>query len=179
MKLSLCIVAGRRPELLARTLASFHEHLFQFNEIDRVRVNIDPIFGTLEDAEKCKEVVTDHFGSVALNSPEEPGFAKAVQWLWQDAPDGLVLHLEDDWICKERIDTEVVAAWMMTSVRSVQLLSATQGKKGMKEYSESRYRARYFGMRIGRRQIIPSFGTSPGFFPGEFIRKLAPHFNVA
>lgn len=175
--LAITLVAGRRPELLSRTLASFSDKLFKDNEIASVRVNIDPIFGDKEDETACVAIVREHFPQAEIRSPIASGFCSAVQWLWQGVPDGLVFHLEDDWICHEAIDTRIVASWMQTSVRSVPLLSVTHGKKGYKEYSESRTRKKFFGLKLGRRKLIPSFGTSPGFFDGAFLRRCAALLN--
>lgn len=175
--LSICLVAGRRPDLLKRTLGSFAEMLFDDNRIGSVRVNIDPIFGDKDDELACCEIVKQHFPDADIRTPEQPGFCAAVKWLWSGVPDGLILHLEDDWICLQKIDTAVVQDWMTTSVRSVQLLSENHGAKGHKEYSESRIRKKILGIKFGQGHVIPRFGTSPGFFDGKFMRNCARYLN--
>lgn len=163
--------------MLSRTLESFDEKLFRLNEISHVRVNIDPIFGDVDDEAKAVEIVRSYFPHAEVRVPDRANFCSAVKWLWSDVPDGLVFHLEDDWICHEMINVAMVMDWMRSDVGSVPLLSATHGKKGLKEYSESRTRKRYFGLRLGRRRIIPSFGTSPGFFSGQLLRRISVHLD--
>ncbi len=46
--LDIALVSGRRPELLARTLASFGTDLFAGFAIDGVFANIDPVGLSLE-----------------------------------------------------------------------------------------------------------------------------------
>ena len=49
MKIDVCMVAGRRPDLIQTTLDSFNANLFRNFTVDRFIVNIDPVFGSDDD----------------------------------------------------------------------------------------------------------------------------------
>ena len=49
MNADLTIIATRRPDLLVRMLDSFSRQVFPQVRIENVIVNIDPVFGTVED----------------------------------------------------------------------------------------------------------------------------------
>ena len=80
--IDVSLVSGRRPELLQETLASFQKHLFQFFEIANFRVNLDAFGGNEDEHAQCKEVILNYFPKAKINEPAEPGFGKAMQFLW-------------------------------------------------------------------------------------------------
>ena len=106
--IDICLVAGRRPELLERTLKSFKASMFDRFEIANFYANIDPIFGDTDNEAATIAVIRSLFPNARIHTPEQPGFCKAVKYLWQQAQSEILFHLEDDWLLDEQLDpTEV------------------------------------------------------------------------
>ena len=55
--IDVSLVAGRRPELLERTLSSFHQHVLEHFELADAYVNIDPFGGDLAAHDACREII--------------------------------------------------------------------------------------------------------------------------
>lgn len=169
-QIGLSLVAGRRPDLLQRTLESFQTALFDHVDLAWVRVNLDPIFGTPEDGEAVVRLLADHFTDVELRQPERPGFCAAVKWLWGGVPDGPFFHLEDDWLAAEPIDMNRVSRSLRRRTTAVCLRSKYHGTPLHKNYSE------FWGLMAWRDAPLrryPIFNTSPSFFDGAFARGAA------
>ena len=175
----LSIVAVRRPELLSETLASYREHVFPQIEIASVRANIDPIFGPPEAGDQTEAVLRDGFPEAQINRPAEPGLGKAISHLWSNAPDGHVLHIEDDWAVAHTPDMARAAGWLTQERRTaaVSFLAENHGRKGRRDFSEITEERRVFGM-IPRKIRIPRFNTTPGLFEGAFMRGYAARLDI-
>lgn len=80
--IDVILISRRRPELLKRTFASFQQNLFQFFKIANFRINLDTFGGNEDEHAQCKEVILNYFPKARINEPAEPGFGKAMQFLW-------------------------------------------------------------------------------------------------
>lgn len=60
-KIDVCIVAARRPDLLAATLESLSKRMLDHFEIENVHMNLDPIFGDDDAHAACLELVRGGF----------------------------------------------------------------------------------------------------------------------
>ena len=168
-KLNICLVAARRPELVRRTLQSFDRHLFRFCQVNQVRVNLDPIFGSKEDEAEVVRLVRSIFPDAEINIPSQPGFTVAVQWLWSSMDDGAFLHLEDDWVCLEDIPVETCINDLDEKTRMILLLSETHGERGKNRESVRIRKQKLLGLTY-KRTAVPTFGTSPSITDGSFAR---------
>lgn len=170
MELEVTLTAGRRPDLLARTLDSFAQSCLCHFVVKRAFVNIDPAFGDVDDLARCKDIVATRFDDVVLNTPETPSFGAAVKWAWSQTTAKFVLHLEDDWIVRHPITPEMVETCLKFSpeVRNVVLSCPTLGSTGQlfkgkdikEKMADGTFRTRH----------KPLFGTSPRFMDGDFTR---------
>lgn len=176
--LNIAIVAGRRPDLLERTLLSFDRHLFSFCTIGQVRVNLDPIFGTEADAAAAVTLLRDLFPQAEIHQPATPGFGWAVRWLWSGMADGPFLHLEDDWICLEDIRPEEALSKFAPDVGMVSLRTEQHGPRGDRDASTRFEKTKLLGLTVKRTEV-PAFNTSPGFVDGAFARQVAALFDPA
>ncbi len=173
----VCLVATRRPDLLAQTLASFDEGLFRHFQIRRIIANIDPFFGTLADQQECVRLIRQYDPDALITQPVEPGFAAAVARTWSASTSDVILHLEDDWLLKRPVHPADLEE--MLEDRRIGQLSfnhATKDwslrRKGHFCYTRGqRYSA--FGVRLPFKQKVPLFLTAPSFFSGEFARGAA------
>jgi len=173
MPIEITMIAGRRPDLLERTLASFSEGLLRNFQVKRVIVNIDPVFGDESAMHRCKEIIASRFDEVLVNTPEVASFGAAVKWAWSQTEADRVLHLEDDWIVRHPITPEMIDACFQLSpkVTNVVFSCPTLGGKG------KTYMAREIVKTLPdgtvKKKNFPVFGTSPRMMDGAFARGCA------
>jgi hypothetical protein len=176
--LDIALVSGRRPELLARTLASFGANLFPGFAIGGVFANIDPVFGHAADQAACRDLVLSHFPHARVFEPATPGFAAAVQRVWGATTGDLVFHLEDDWELNEPLTPDDILPLMVDDTRSVAPVSVEMGWDGQALFNQRRRRKRLLGIPVGR-TVFNVFGTSPRFLEGGFARRCAALMDPA
>lgn len=91
-----------RPELLAKTYASFKQHL-PWLDLKKcpLFINVDYFPHYYEDhAQRVQSVIDiakEHFGEVTANIQERGNFPAAVKWIFSNANREFVFNLEDDW----------------------------------------------------------------------------------
>ena len=96
--IDVTMTATWRPELIFRTLKSFHDNLFKdsMNEM-RLIVNIDPVGNDTDQSDEIVYIANDFFKEVKAFCPECPHFGKAVVRIWKETNTTFVFHLEEDW----------------------------------------------------------------------------------
>ena len=180
VKIDVCIVAARRPDLLERTLSSFFQNLIRNFSINRVIVNIDPLFGDDHDHERCISVLKSYFGDpplmLTVRSPEQPGFCAAVKKNWLATTTDYILHLEDDWLLNRPVHADILHFFQDKRVTQVSFLSKEKyWDTRRKGYIHAwRRRPKIFGIKLPYpKTTLPLFTTSPSFLRGSFARKAA------
>ncbi|MCG5481218.1 MAG: hypothetical protein KK478_19615 [Ensifer alkalisoli] len=179
MKLDVTIVAGRRPELLRATLDSFFHRALAYHDVQNAFVNIDPIFGNEADADACIKAVKDYFASPVIFTPDKAGFGAAVKRLWSRTTSDYVMHLEDDWLVLEEIDSRVEACFLSKQVKQVSFHTANQ-RWDIVRRGNCHRRRRYMtfmGIRFPLPSTYPIFTTSPSIIDGQFARMSAELMN--
>lgn len=174
-ELEICVVAGRRPELLRTTLESFQNRLFSHFVITNTYVNIDPIFGDDVDKDNTIDVVRSFFPKAEIRTPETANFCVAVRHLWQATKSELVLHLEDDWVANGDITPEMIEK-ALKDPKVAQVSFNNIHKKwdfSNGPFHERKRRIKLFGLDLGPRRSLPYFTTSPSFIKGSFARSSA------
>lgn len=179
MDIDITIVAGRRPDLLQRTLESFMQNAFRFHNVINVYANIDPIFGDAEDEAKCIALLQTHFKSPIIHTPDTAGFTAAVKRLWQGTTADYVFHLEDDWIALDLLDQRVQSCFS-GDIKQVSFHTANQnwdiGRKG--HLHRGKHYLKFWGIRIPTGSY-PKFTTSPSIIDGDVARGCAARMDVA
>lgn len=105
--LNLLITATHRPEILRRTLESFHENLFKgYEEYIFPYINIDPIGSTKDKFYEVLDVCQHFFPNAVANRPKKAHFPTAFIWCWMQAGAPYVFHLEDDWLLLRKYDLQ-------------------------------------------------------------------------
>lgn len=174
--LQISLVAGHRPDLLERTLASFSQSLFCHFQVRFAVANIDPFMGTDSDGDRCAAIIRDHFPNAAIHRPLQPSFGAAVRHVWSQMPDGLFLHLEDDWVCEAPVLPTVVLPVFHAPDVAAAHLSFTPRRPG-----RGPVRTRWKRTRLGPitvwRHRVNGWGTSPRFMDGALARAFADAMN--
>ena len=171
-KIDICLVAGRRSELLLRTLQSFEALVFRHFDIANCYANIDPIFGDAEEGDKTAAVVRSFFPDADIRTPETPNFCVAVKHIWSASRSDFVLHLEDDWVVNEDLTAQqILPLFDDPSIKQVSLNNFHKQwnfKKG--PFHHNRRRHKFMGLRFKSGPTFPCFTTSPSFLRGDFAR---------
>jgi hypothetical protein len=176
--IDLVMICGRRPSLLARTLASFGELVFPHFRFSNVIVNLDPFMGDPSGGDACAEMLRDAFPQVMIFRPDVPGFAAAVKRAWSATSSDFVFHMEDDWIALDPITPASMLALMQPDdVQAVTLVCATKHTRGLPHQTSRRITRGPRGYIIGD-ELINAFSTSPGMFKGPFLRQAADLLDV-
>lgn len=170
--LQLCIVAGRRPDLLKATLESFQARVFCNFEITSVHVNIDPIFGDQDALRECEALVYDNFPQARIHTPVQPSFGAAVRRLWLAFEDELAFHLEDDWVVEEPIFPSDILEKLGDKVAAVAPVSREHHWNRRSRYLIFKERIRLGGVKVWTKRSY-GMGTSPKFILGEVARRFA------
>lgn len=180
MDLDICLIAGRRPDLLKATLESFQRRLFGNFQIRNFYANIDPIFGTGTDGQAAADVIRSFFPKALITMPEEPGFCAAVQRNWSATSAEFVLHLEDDWLLNVDITPDIVTEFGDPQIAQVAFHSAEKNwdMKRRGKFHYCRRPVRVFGLPLPIKPKFPRFTTSPSFLRGAFARNAAKLFDV-
>ena len=168
-EIDVTLCAGRRPELLRRTLASFRDKCFGNFRIANVFVNIDPFGGNVEDADICRGIVLEYFPSAEVIQPGRASYGQAVKTIWSMIRSPCALHLEDDWLALETISPERVFPLFSGRTRMISFMAHEKNWNGRTKWSVVRQRIPYTPIRIGR----PRFSTSPCFVDGPFAHGYA------
>ncbi|WP_156001332.1 hypothetical protein [Thioalkalivibrio sp. ALgr3] len=186
--IDVCIVSGSRPFLLEAMLESFQRNLFVNFQIRSMFANVDPFMGDQRDQEKCVELIRDRFPEAVISSPSKSGFGAAVKRLWLQARDEPILHLEDDWILKEKVTDAVLDEFREDGRLGMLVLSMDKHDAEITpKYLTRRKEIRIFGQRLPLPfWRVNAFGTSPRFlrsglanrFAKEMIPDLDPEKQV-
>jgi hypothetical protein len=179
----LVLICGRRPSLLAQTLASFGQKVFPHFQFANIIANIDPFMGDEAAGDDCADLLRAAFppdrGQLHLLRPEVAGFAAAVQRAWRATRSDFVFHLEDDWTAREDITAQSFFELMQPEdVQAVTLVCATKHTRGLPHQTSRRITRGPRG-EIVEDRLVNAFSTSPGMFKGPFLRAAAEVMNPA
>jgi len=175
--IDLVMICGRRPSLLAQTLASFGASMFPHFRFANVVANIDPFMGDAAAGDDCAELLRKAFApsaaQVHIFRPETAGFAAAVQRAWRATQSDFVFHMEDDWTAREDITPQPFFDLLTPDdVQAVTLVCATKHTRGLPQQTYRRITRSPRGF-ILKDELINAFSTSPGMFKGPFLRAAA------
>ncbi|MDP9572466.1 UNVERIFIED_ORG: hypothetical protein J2W66_002959 [Agrobacterium larrymoorei] len=171
--IDICLVAGRRPDLLKTTLQSFSASVFENFNVTNFYANIDPIFGGTDDEKRTQDVIRSFFPDAHITTPENPNFCTAVKRNWLSTQSPFVFHLEDDWVVNEKIfSAEILEIFSNKDVAQVSLNHFYKNwnyKHG--PYHRQWPRWKVLGIKFKLGFSFPCFTTSPSFLRGDFARK--------
>jgi hypothetical protein len=170
-----CIVAGRRPDLLAITMESITRRILSRLTIGGAFMNLDPVFGDETDHQACKAIFKKYFPHGTIFEPGLAGFASAVQRLWKATTSDFVLHFEDDWVTLCDVGGLAFQPFDDLSIAQVSFHTAEKNWNIRKKGHLHR-RNEYFrlgGIKLPKFKHKPIFTTSPSILRGGFARHCA------
>lgn len=172
--MDITIVCGRRPDLLALTLASFSDQIIRHFAPGTVYANIDPFCGTPADGDACEALLRARFDRVEITRPDTPSFGAAVQRLWQKPQSRYFLHMEDDWTVLHPVTAAQIDARITGPVVQVQLASRDRLYLPHVYDFKTSWR-NTLGIKFLKRVHLdrPLFATSPSFIRSDFARTCA------
>ncbi len=174
-EIDVALVAGCRPDVLGRTLASFSERLFRHFSVRTLFANIDPIWGDASEGDECEALLRQTFERVAINRPAKPGFGQAVKTVWQQTGELPVFHLEDDWIALEDITPAMILPLMLKDVGMI--APAQRARKPQEsEYAIRTQKVKFLGVTI-KRKMFNGYGTSPRFIAAGLANRFGALLN--
>jgi hypothetical protein len=179
--LALSILSGSRPVLLEQTLTSFKERVFGNFVISEIFANIDLWGGTKGDQLKCSDLILSLYPSAVISMPSSPSYGSAIQWLWSQPSNQVILHLEDDWLALEDIHPGQIFPVLNDDVGVITLASKEHHpRRQLEKYGDLFYRdpvkRKFFGLNI-KGKIFNKHGVSPGFFQSNFAFQWAKLLN--
>lgn len=171
--IDLCIVAGRRPELLQQTLRSFSEKIFSKLSITACYLNIDPVFGNHAAGYETANVVRQFFPNASVNMPSSANFSAAVKHVWCQTQSDFVFHLEDDWTADHALSDDIFSYF--DAPRTMQV-SFNHWHKHWNfrrdgEFHYAKKEKRFLFFKYKTRRSHPFFTTSPSILRGTFARQ--------
>ncbi len=179
--IELTIVATRRPDLLAATMESFQARLLKNFTISRVSINIDPLWGDDQDEAQCCDIMRRHYPECVIYTPEQPGYAAAVERLWSKSTGDILFHLEDDWNLAEDIDASALGFFSDPATAEISLMCKEKNwdinKRGVYHYAKVKYNV--CGLDLPLYRKVPSFTVSPSFIRGDFARRWASLMDLS
>lgn len=164
--LDITTTATIRPSLFYQTLKSFTKNLFVNQKEYRLILNVDPI-GEDADPMEMVNVGKQFFDNVIYNIPEEPNFAQACKWCWENTKSDFVFHLEDDWTLSRKISIDDMLS-VIRANKNMMLLRLP--KLNLKDIHHI-YRKQNF---IEQHKLM----LNPGIFRGSFIRDISEKMNI-
>lgn len=173
--IDVSLVAGRRPELLLRTLSSFYENMLKHFHVRKAIVNIDPVFGGKEDEKECVSILHHYFTDVSINTPSQPNFCEAVIHTWSRIEAKYALHLEDDWELNCQVDGSILLLFdKQERVRQVSFNTAEKkwDVRRLGSCHFQRRRIRVLGIGTPGKYKFPVFTTSPSFIERGFAHNV-------
>lgn len=180
-EIELTIVATRRPELLATTLASFHARMLRNFRVARVSINIDPLWGDDAAEAACVAAIRQHYPDAIVYRPEKPGYGAAVARLWAASRADFIFHLKDDWTLADDIDPSVLELFGDPTVAEVSLMCKEKNwdtsRRGV--FHQTRAKLRVLGWSLPVFRTVPVFTVSPSFLRGDFARRWAELMDVS
>jgi hypothetical protein len=167
---------------LGATLDSFHKNLLSNFEISRFIINIDPVFGTMNDEQACIDLICSYRKDAIIHLPETPGFTAAIKRNWSATAADTVLHLEDDWLLRRPVSADIIDAFgkdaFLAQICFNHATKAWDGKRrGLACYH--RQRRSFLGFATPFKRKVPAFLTCPSFFRGSFLRRAADLLDLS
>lgn len=175
-EIDVCIVATRRPDLLEKTLRSFHLNLLKSFKVRKIIANIDPLFGDLSDQNRCIELIRAYDPNAQIELPKVANFARAVASNWLASSTDVILHLEDDWLLNRPVRPDHLQSFVdYPWIGQISFNHANKRWNVRKNgsFCYARKQLKLVGIKSSFGPKKPTFLTGPSFLRGSFARRSA------
>lgn len=178
-RVNICLISGSRPELLGKTLHSFHSNLLKNLEVEKCIANVDLFGGNERSRAACVSLIRRYFSNVEILTPKVPNLTAAVKNVWEKTTEQIVLHLEDDWILLEECLPERFFNELDNDTKAVKFYFKEKNRVlGLdQQFDIDWIRKKFLGITFSKKPYN-RHGTSPGFFDGVFVREWAKKLDL-
>jgi hypothetical protein len=164
MKLDIACTATKRPYIINQTFKSFTGKLFNKHDC-RLIINIDPI-GDDIDTDDVLDVCKIYFKEIVVNTPSEPNFYKAFQWVFSNCTSKYLYHLQDDWQLLKKVDLNKLVVYL-EKYKNLACVRFPRGKKIPE------------GKKLDRNLYeFTKYYDQPALWKTEFYNEIMPYFNT-
>lgn len=170
--INITTTATIRPEILDRTYKSFCDNLFNKECRYKLIINIDPIGDKRYSQNDVLNIAKKYFDNIVFNFPSAPSFAKAVKWCWSNVDADYVFHLEDDWVCNEKIS--IIS--LINIINKYDVLAMIRLYKGM--FAHRMKPISPIGIKEEHKGIIQYLPKRCSLNPGLFLGRYAKEASV-
>jgi len=164
----IATTATLRPELLEKTYKSFFENLFIDKYNYRIIINVDPI-GSKIDSQKVVLVAKKFCNNVIYNVSDNPNFAKAWKWCWDQVESDFVFHLEEDWELLSPVEINKLIDILNDNETLATLRLIKMNVPKNLRFFRSKYIVREGFLQAENRSV--SFGGNPQLIKSEFVKQ--------
>jgi hypothetical protein len=185
----ITMTATLRPELIKRTIISFHENLFgDWLQFARIYVNVDDT-GCDDEKEKIvkyREIETflkEYFYPVHVSiNYKDPHFPSAWFWCISHTKSRLVFHLEEDWELNYKLDFEKMygAFYKYPDLKHLRLSLFKSDDKAIKMWQKhfALWNGDFF--KVEEKSVIPvGWCGHPSLNDGNWLRDIASQMDKA
>jgi len=166
-RIDIVTTALCRPDLLDLTYRTFFGRLLGLPRV-RIIINVDPLgYGSAAD---CVKVASKFSSEICWRCPKTPGFMSAVQWCYNQAESEIVLHLEDDWFLKRRLN---YLDWLQ-ELTVAQAAQCVLPMKAPRQNSKLTYSFRPNLCRREQVQNALKVAATSGMNPEQYLRNYVP-----
>ena len=141
----------------------------------RVFANIDPVWGSAADGDRCESLVREYYPEADIARPATPSFGQAVKSVWGKTGELPVFHMEDDWAALASITPDMVLPHLEPDVGMVALAQKARGPRDA-DFVKRAKRIRVLGVAVGRK-LVNGYGTSPRFIAAGLAARYAELMN--
>ena len=177
-KIEVTITATNRIDLLYKTISSFMENLLFRCDVEAI-INIDDV-GDKGSTERVLKIVEMFLPIKCSRRSPRPHLSEAFAFCWQSVDADWVLHLEDDWLLKERVEIRDMIDILeeeedLALLRLPQFRSTEDQMKNWDKFFP--WNGKYFECPDELRQTV-GFCGHPSLIKGEFVKACAPLINT-
>ena len=186
-QLDITMTATIRPEIVAITLQSFKEKLFDLYPC-RLLLNVDPVGDNTKTQMDVVDVCYKYFKDIIFKLPDEPSLPKAFRWCWEQVMNEFVFHLEDDWELLQDVNIRDMMAFMDKTPNLVSLrlsawkaeenrVRAVEGTTNPHKFIYYNFFDKFFEVGDWQKYQLGCSGH-PGLWASSFIQEALRHLTT-
>jgi hypothetical protein len=183
MKIDVVMTATLRPGIVKNTFETF-SRMFNREHNYKLYLNVDPV-GEHAGPEQIYTIAKQYFSKIEYNTPEFPGFCKAVKWCVENTTADVIFYLEDDWSLLRPVSINSLIYVLRTYHANIGSVRLNRGFVNPINDTTLRINTStgiithevpslYDAIVTGYVEH-PDVSFNPGVFDGKYLRKVSKH----